>query len=100
MSNVTLHIGGRTYAVACAAGEEDHVTGLGKLIDAKLHSLGNMASQSETRQLLFAALLLADEVHEARHRSSGAALAGPTLDPLRLEALAERLEKCASALES
>jgi cell division protein ZapA len=99
MSNVTLHIGGRTYAVACAAGEEDHVSGLGKLIDDKLHSMGNIASQSETRQLLFAALLLADEVHESRHRGGAAAPAAPPFDSARLEALAERLENCASALE-
>ena len=101
MSNVTLQIGGRTYTVACAPGEEAHVTGLGKMIDDKLHSMGNMAAQSETRQLLFAALLLADEVHEARHRAPGApsAATGPAFDPARLEALADRLESCASALE-
>ena len=103
MSNVNLNIGGRTYTVACAEGEEAHVAGLGQLIDEKLHSMGNISAQSETRQLLFAALLLADEVHESRHRSPAggvaAASAGPSLDPARIEALAERLEKCASALE-
>ena len=29
MSNVTLSIGGRSYTVACAEGEESHVLGLG-----------------------------------------------------------------------
>lgn len=99
MSNVTLHIGGRSYTVACAEGEETHVTGLGKVIDDKLHAMGNMSAQSETRQLLFAALMLADEVHETRHRSPASGAAAPAFDPARLESLADQLESCASALE-
>ncbi|MFV4725644.1 cell division protein ZapA, partial [Mycobacterium tuberculosis] len=66
MSNVTLQIGGRSFTVACAPGEEDHIAGLGRMIDAKLHSVGSTAGQSESRILLFAALLLADELHEMR----------------------------------
>ena len=111
MSNLTLKIGGRDYTVACADGEEAHVSALGRLIDDKVQQMGN-AAQSEPRQLLFAALLLADELHEARGRpGSGAAVpaapaAPPAADPLAaerhaetLEAIALRLEKCAAALE-
>ena len=98
MSNVTLRIGGRDYMVACAAGEEDHVIGLGQQIDAKIQSMGGVA-HSETRQLLFAALLLADDLHE----KGGAAPSTPTGDADQyadaLEAFAERLEACAQALE-
>lgn len=99
MSNVTLRIGGRDYTVACAAGEEEHVIGLGRQIDAKIQSMGG-AAQSETRQLLFAALLLADELHE----KGDPARAGPSVDGDQhaeaLEAIAERLEACAQALEA
>ncbi|MBN8485406.1 MAG: cell division protein ZapA [Sphingomonadales bacterium] len=98
MSNVSLQIGGRSYTVACAAGEEDHVAGLGKLIDEKVQSMGG--GHNEVRQLLFAALLLADELHEARHRAP--ATAAPAAGPdhsAALEAIADRLEKCAAALE-
>lgn len=106
MSNVTLTIGGRSYTVACAAGEEDHVAGLGQAIDAKIQSMG-AARTTETRQLLFAALLLADEVHEAKSRSgSGSAVPAPAAQPAlddshaeRLEAIAAKLEACALALE-
>ena len=94
MSNVSLQIGGRSYTVACAAGEEDHVTGLGRLIDEKVQSMGG--GHNEVRQLLFAALLLADELHEARGRP---AASPPTDHSAALEAIAERLEKCAAALE-
>lgn len=101
MSNITLRIGGRDYAVACAEGEEDHVTNLGRLIDDKVRQMGS-AGQSEPRQLLFAALLLADELHEAQGRLTGAAAPArnePDREAALLEAIATRLENCASALE-
>lgn len=98
MSNVDLSIGGRSFTVACAAGEEDHVTGLGRMIDAKLNAMGGMAGQSESRALLFAALLLADELHEAKSGGSPSQseLGG---DPELLEAIATRLENIALKLE-
>jgi len=99
MSNVTLSIGGRSYTVACAEGEENHVLGLGAIIDGKLASMGDMSGQAETRMLLFASLLLADELHEA----NGTKAASPSLAPamaLRLDELAARLENLADRLES
>ena len=98
MSNVTLQIGGRSYTVACAEGEESHVTAMGAIIARKVEHMG--PGHSETRQLLFAALLLADELDEARSRATPSASAPASApDPALLEALADRLEKCATALE-
>jgi cell division protein ZapA len=97
MSNVTLHIGGRDYTVACPDGEEAHITGLGRVIDGKLQGLAGNAGMSETRQLLFAALILADELHEAGGAKAPAS--APALDPARLEAIADKLESCATSLE-
>jgi cell division protein ZapA len=109
MSNVTLSIGGRSYTVACAEGEERHVLGLGTLIDSKLASMGDMAGQAETRTLLFAALLLADELHEAQGAKAAAVpeaapaqIAPAQLAPamaLRFEQLATTLENIATRLE-
>ncbi len=104
MSNVTLNIGGRTFAVACADGEESHVAELGRLIDGKLASMGDMAGQSETRMLLFAALLMADELHEARSATpanGGSELDGGLADELaeQLGIMADRLENLAARLE-
>jgi cell division protein ZapA len=97
VSNVTLQIGGRSYLVACAAGEEDRVRELGQRIEDKVRELGP-AGHNETRLLLFAALLLADELHETPKKPPpAAAAAGPGADVL--EAIAARLEKCAIALE-
>jgi cell division protein ZapA len=101
MSNVTLTLGGRNFTVACAEGEEDHVAGLGRMIAAKIAAMGDLSSQSETRMLLFAALLLADELHEATVRAP--ATAAPALadgSAERLEEIALRLENLAARLES
>lgn len=106
MSDVTLSIGGRDHAVACGPGEEDHVRYLGNLIDAKVAQMEGATSQTDARLLLFAALLLADEVHELKQALTTAEVAAearakePTdLTPL-LEALATRLENLAGHLET
>lgn len=101
MSNLNLSIGGRNFTVACAPGEEDHVTTLGRMIDEKLTAMNGGGGQSEARMLLFAALLLADEVHEARSNPIEAARGGGASDAVaeRLEALAGRMENLAARLE-
>lgn len=103
MSNVTLSIGGRSYTVACAEGEESHVLGLGSMINTKLQSMGDMSGQAETRMLLFASLLLADELHEASSAERQPAQAAPQESPAlaeKLGLLASRLENLAERLES
>ena len=98
MSNVTLSIGGRSYTVACAEGEEAHVQGHGRTIDAKLAEMGG-GQHSETRALLFAALLLADALHERDGDAAPAAPAPAAPEAYKLEAIAERLENIAVLLE-
>ena len=112
MSNVTLAICGRSYTVACAEGEESHVLGLGGMIDRKLAAMGDMSGQAETRMLLFASLLLADELHEATSSDrqapqqpgpdqAGVDQAGvDQAGAEKLEQLASRLENLANRLES
>jgi cell division protein ZapA len=108
MSNVNLSIGGKSFTVACAEGEEGHVTGLGEMIDGKLAAMGDMTGQSESRLLLFAALLLADDLHEAERRAVAVvpppapppAAAPPPISAYLLESIADRLENLASRLES
>ncbi len=101
MSEVTLRVGGRSYTVSCADGEEAHVRHLAAIVDGKLTALGGNLAPGDAKNLLFAALILADEVDEAR-RSEAPAPATPLEDSaLRaMEALAERLEALAQTLES
>ncbi|MDP5102488.1 MAG: cell division protein ZapA, partial [Erythrobacter sp.] len=68
MSTVTLTIGPKSYAVACADGEEAHITALGAIIAEKYNQLGASRAPLEAQNLLFAALFLADELAEARSR--------------------------------
>lgn len=103
MSNVSLEIGGRQFSVASADGEEEHVALLGRRIDDKLRAMGGAAGQSESRMLLFAALLLADEIHEMTVRGGAPAPEdnAPSLAKLAegIDAAARRLENLAADLE-
>lgn len=99
MSNVTVTIGGRHYTVACAAGEEPHIEMLGRSIDGKLRDLPSLSGQSEARTLLFAALLLADELHEARSGATSSPAEPSPAVAESLETLASRLESMAEHLE-
>lgn len=97
MAEVLLAIGGRSYAVACRDGGEDHLSRLAARVDAKVEEArAAVGTANEVRQLLFAALLLADEVSEANGTdTSNAAAPGAAA----LGALAARLESIADALE-
>ncbi len=119
MSNVNLTIGGRSFTLACADGQEPHVEHLGRLIDEKVAAAGAVG-QTETRMLLFAAIMLADEVHNLREAAAAPAVSTPppSTEPApapaptpasapefppemaaRLGAIAERIENLAGLLE-
>lgn len=97
MSDVTLEVGGRKYSVACQDGQETHVQRLASVIDSKLGSMGANLSSQEAKNLLFAALLLADELDEARKQAPSASPAPLDFDA---ERLAGQLERLAGALEN
>ncbi len=99
MSEVTLAIGGRRYTVACAAGEEAHVAQLGAVVDRKLVEMGDNLSPQEAQNLLFAALLLAEDLHQSR--KSGGTGDGGEVDRLRadLASLGEERDTLAAQVE-
>lgn len=110
MSNVTLSIGGRNFVVSATDGEESHIEMLGRMIDERARRIGAQ-TQSEPRMLLFAALVMADELHEA-HKAAPPPAPAPAPEPIaiepagpspemiaRVEALAARVEKLAAHLE-
>jgi cell division protein ZapA len=98
MAEVELTIAGRNYRVACRAGEENNLLAAGALVDAKSReAIAGLGTMSESRQLLFAALLLADQIVDGR---DDVIPTGP--DPALVERsinLADRLESLADALE-
>lgn len=98
MASVTLMVGGRRYELACRDGEEAHLQSLAVLVDAKAADAARaLGPTNEARQLLFAALLLADDLADAREAP---AADDPTEGLAEaLETLAARVEKIAETLE-
>ena len=101
MAEIDVFIAGRTYKVACRDGEEDSLRKAASLVDAKSReALAGLGTLSEARQLLFASLLLADEMVDGGKSSATPA---PQIDPAfadRAERIADRLESLASTLET
>ncbi|AJA08597.1 hypothetical protein SKP52_08405 [Sphingopyxis fribergensis] len=90
MADVKLTIAGRPYDVHCADGEEAQLIQLASVVDEKVRT---MPGGTEIRQMLFAALMLADEVQEARGKVEKSE---PQSDSLRAAiALAESREAAA-----
>ena len=98
MAQATLTVGGRRYDLACRAGAEARFEALGRIVDAKAQiAAQSVGGVNEARQLLLAALLLADELQGATEKAAlaEAPSIAATLAKLadRIEALATRLEK-------
>ncbi|WP_228244015.1 cell division protein ZapA [Porphyrobacter sp. GA68] len=74
MSEVTLEIARRTYTLRCDPGQEDHVRSLGDEVDARLRRLGANLSLNDAKNMLFAALMLADELQELRLQAGAAGM--------------------------
>jgi cell division protein ZapA len=102
MATVDVEIAARRYSVACRDGEEEHLRAVADIVDRKAQQAADaLGSLREVRQLLFASLLLADEVKEHRAGNSPPPDAGP--DPRVVDALArltDRMERLAQRLEA
>lgn len=107
MAEITVEVGGRGYQVACRDGGEDQLRKVAAMVDERAGrisaAVGNL---TESRQLLMVAMVLADELSDARKEADGAAArltdsdhaeqAG-TIDRLttRVEYLTRQLEELA-----
>jgi cell division protein ZapA len=102
MASVDLDVGGRKYALACRDGEEEHLRSVAAMVDRKVREAsGALGSLGEARQLLFASLLLADELKEQRSAAASPDAPPPTAPNVAdlLEDLAARVEMLAERLE-
>lgn len=111
MAEVRLKIANRDYIVTCRDGEEEHLLKLGEMVDQKAQEAGgNAAGLNESRLLLFAALLLADEassVPSGQNEISTAQAVKSDISndtdiekaAIAIEKLADRIENFAQSLE-
>ena len=98
MASVDIEIANRSYNVACRDGDEPHLRQLAAIVDRKARDAEvALGSMGEARQLLFASLLMADDLKEAG--ISVTPIPDPELGDA-LERLAQRVELLADALES
>jgi cell division protein ZapA len=96
VADVRLTICGRQYDVHCADGEEAQLERLAELVEAKARTV---AGGTEVRQLLFAALMLADEAQEAQSRPKAPAADGKA-ELAAATARANELEHALTAAEA
>jgi cell division protein ZapA len=97
MAQVSIEVNGRAYMVGCEDGQERRLEELGRYLDHQVRQVGQEVGQlGETRLLLMGALVLADELSEARQR-----LAHAQSDLARLQSDSARLEaRAAHAVEA
>jgi cell division protein ZapA len=103
MASVEVEIAARKYSVACRDGEEAHLRSVAAIVDSKAQDAAKaLGSLSEARQLLFASLLLADELKEQRSGQPQApqAQAVPAARAEPDPAIADALERLAGRIES
>ncbi len=104
MAQVTLRINGYAYPVGCEDGQEEHLQAMAAQVEDRIARVKKVAGQSgESRLLVLAALLMADEIHDLgmELRSVRASKAAPR-DPAigrRLAQLAEQAEGIAARLD-
>ena len=107
MANVELNIGGHSYVLACADGEESALKKLGQMVDEQIRNARLMTGGlTEARQLLFAAILLAERATAAESKlaiadaSNGRAgnSAAQLISLEELDEVSARLEQIAARL--
>ena len=67
MAQATVKINGYAYAVGCEDGQEPHLLAMAEQVDSRVDSIKALGGNSgESRLLVLAALLMADEIHDLR----------------------------------
>lgn len=111
MAQVTIRINGYAYTLGCEDGQEQHLEAMAHEIDRRIENIKSvMGPSGESRLLVLAALMMADELHDlksefttmrrqlARVEGGQASSADPKLGR-RLSKLAKRAEEIAAGLE-
>jgi cell division protein ZapA len=104
MASIDIEVAGRRYTVACRDGEEAHLHSVATMVDQRARDAAQaLGTLTESRQLLFAALLMADDIKEMRIGAGIKEPPPPPPDPAvaqALERMAARMEALADSLEN
>ena len=69
MPQVVVTIDGKTFRMACAEGEEDHLTSLAAEVDGRVNELRKSFGEiGDQRLVVMAAIMTTDELAEQRRR--------------------------------
>lgn len=69
MPQIVVTIDGKTYRMACADGEEDHLVGLAAEVDSRVAELRKGFGEiGDLRLTVMAAIMASDELFEAREQ--------------------------------
>lgn len=69
MAQMSIEVNGRPYTVGCEDGQEAHLLELAKMFDRQVRQVSeDMGQLGDTRLFLMGALLLADELADAKAR--------------------------------
>ncbi len=112
MPQVTVEVNGRAYRLSCGEGEQEHVMSLSRKIDRHSNTIDlNKSPANEGRNMLLAALMVADELHEKEQKveeleqeiaalKAGGAGGAPDERIAEMEvAVAEMLDRAATQIE-
>ena len=67
MAQVTVTIDGKAFRMACEDGQEGHLEGLASHLDARIKTMRQSFGEiGDLRLTVMAALMICDELHEAR----------------------------------
>ena len=69
MAEVSITLNGRVFRLSCGPGEESRLQDLSRIVNAKLETLiAEYGQVGDDRLLLLSALMIADDMLEARSR--------------------------------
>ncbi|UUX51724.1 cell division protein ZapA [Nisaea acidiphila] len=108
MAQVEININGKNYRIACEDGQESRIASLASMVDSHIKDLVEQIGQiGDTRLLVMASLLIADELVDLREiegevaAEGGGAPLGESEEKIAaaLDAMAGRIESIADQLE-
>jgi cell division protein ZapA len=100
MAQVTLRINGYAYTIGCKDGEEKHLEAMGAEVGRRIDIVRASAGPSgESRMLVMAALLMADDIFELRNKLNASEAAGGGGDPKADSKFGRKLDKLTKRAE-